>query len=127
MDQSESALVAGMSTIRVAVDWSSEFVTLTEVGPNLGTHTLVYGVYGGVWSAIFWAVSVLFKPAGVLAALLFVVSLLYFYDVGVISWLNSINGGRGVWINAPWSTIVALRGWAWVGCNGCSWGVPLYI
>ena len=28
-----------MSTPRVAVDWSSEFVTLTEVGPNLGAHT----------------------------------------------------------------------------------------
>ncbi len=29
-------LVAGVSTPRVRTDWSREFVTLTESGPNLG-------------------------------------------------------------------------------------------
>jgi hypothetical protein len=39
VDQSESAPGAGMSTSWVTVDWSNEFVTLTEVGPNLATQT----------------------------------------------------------------------------------------
>jgi hypothetical protein len=39
VDQSESAVVADLSTTWLGLDWSSEFVTLTEVGPNLGTQT----------------------------------------------------------------------------------------
>jgi hypothetical protein len=39
VDQSESAFIAGVSTPRLRSDWSSELVTLTQSGPNLGAHT----------------------------------------------------------------------------------------
>ena len=39
MDQSESGLLVGPVKGRAGADWSSQFVTLTEVGPNLGAHT----------------------------------------------------------------------------------------
>jgi RHS repeat-associated protein len=39
VDQSESALGPAVSTAQPVIDWSSEFVSLTEVGPNLGAHT----------------------------------------------------------------------------------------
>lgn len=39
MDQSESAVADTLSTFGPTPDWSNEFVTLTEVGPHLGSRT----------------------------------------------------------------------------------------
>ena len=54
MDQSESALGAALSTPQSVIAWSSEFVTLTEVGPNLGARTFGTRYYDsslGRWTA----------------------------------------------------------------------------
>ena len=51
MDQSESALAAVLSTTRPVLAWSSEFVTLTEVGPNLGAQTRPFA--GAATSTVF--------------------------------------------------------------------------
>jgi len=56
----------------------------------------------------------------------FLIALGFYYDGGVLNWLNHINY-NGVWIALPWYILNNWGGTAWAGCNGCSWGVPIWV